>query len=207
MNDYLKKFAEKVDALINETETLNEADLKQLGQKEQDEEVKKFIEVNTQQLAPEKYLCPLSGKKFKGPEFVKKHIITKHAEKVEAVKKGQFFRHFGCFCRNWFYNLTSEVSFFNAYLSDAKRPAEVVQTAQYRPPPSFKSGAPPPRHHHGQHHHHVSKNSKMKGPGNKPPRGNEPVSRKLGEINLVTLVIIYSDLLGTPCELCCIQRF
>ena len=91
MNDYLKKFAEKVDALINETETLNEADLKQLGQKEQDEEVKKFIEVNTQQLAPEKYLCPLSGKKFKGPEFVKKHIITKHAEKVEAVKKGQFW--------------------------------------------------------------------------------------------------------------------
>ena len=50
--------------------------------------MKKFIEVNTQQLAPEKYLCPLSGKKFKGPEFVKKHIMMKHTDKVDAVKKG-----------------------------------------------------------------------------------------------------------------------
>ena len=62
--------------------------VKQLGQKVQEEEVKKFIEVNTQQLAPEKYLCPLSGKKFKGPEFVRKHIMTKHGDKVEAVRKG-----------------------------------------------------------------------------------------------------------------------
>ena len=88
MNDYLKKFAEKVEGLIADPTKLGEDELKQLGQKEQDEEVKKFIEVNTQQLAPEKYLCPLSGKKFKGPEFVKKHIITKHGEKVDAVKKG-----------------------------------------------------------------------------------------------------------------------
>ena len=92
MNDYLKKFAEKVEALINDVDTLKEDELKQLGQKEQDEEVKKFIEVNTQQLAPEKYLCPLSGKKFKGPEFVKKHIITKHGERVEAVKKGKSYK-------------------------------------------------------------------------------------------------------------------
>ena len=46
--------------------------------------------MNTQQLAAEKYLCPLSGKKFKGPEFVKKHIMTKHGDKVDAVKKGLF---------------------------------------------------------------------------------------------------------------------
>lgn len=142
MNDYLKKFAEKVEALINDVDTLKEDELKQLGQKEQDEEVKKFIEVNTQQLAPEKYLCPLSGKKFKGPEFVKKHIITKHGERVEAVKK--------------------EVSFFNSYLADGKRPCEVIQPSNYRPIAQFNKsmggggghGGPPPRHHHAQHHHH-----------------------------------------------------
>merc|ERR1712106_391899 len=142
MNDYLKKFAEKVEALINDTDQLGEEQLKQLGQKEQDEEVKKFMDVNTQQLAAEKYLCPLSGKKFKGPEFVKKHIITKHGDKVEAVKK--------------------EVSFFNAYLGDGKRPCEVVQPTQFRPPPQFNKGmgGPPPRHHHHQgggghqHQHH-----------------------------------------------------
>ena len=36
------------------------------------------------------------GKKFKGPDFVRKHIMTKHVEKVEEVKK--------------------EVGFFNSYL-------------------------------------------------------------------------------------------
>jgi len=49
--------------------------------------VEKFIQANTQELAKDKWLCPLSGKKFKGPEFVRKHIFNKHAEKVAEVKK------------------------------------------------------------------------------------------------------------------------
>ena len=50
-------------------------------------EVERFIEMNTEKITENKYLCPLSGKKFKGPEFVKKHIFNKHMEKVEAVKQ------------------------------------------------------------------------------------------------------------------------
>ena len=50
-------------------------------------EVEKFVQSNTQELAKDKWLCPLSGKKFKGPDFVRKHIFNKHAEKVEEVKK------------------------------------------------------------------------------------------------------------------------
>lgn len=49
-------------------------------------EVEKFINTNTQELAKDKWLCPLSGKKFKGPEFVRKHIQSKHAEKIEEVR-------------------------------------------------------------------------------------------------------------------------
>lgn len=49
-------------------------------------EVEKFVEANTQELAKDKWLCPLSGKKFRGPDFVRKHIFNKHADKVEAVK-------------------------------------------------------------------------------------------------------------------------
>lgn len=49
--------------------------------------MEKFIQANTQELAKDKWLCPLSGKKFKGPEFVRKHIFNKHAEKVDEVKK------------------------------------------------------------------------------------------------------------------------
>ena len=89
MNDYMKKFADKVTNMLAEGQKLSEEDTALLGKKEQEEEVKKFIEMNTQQLGPEKYLCPLSGKKFKGPEFVRKHIVAKHLDKVDAVRKGK----------------------------------------------------------------------------------------------------------------------
>lgn len=49
-------------------------------------EIEKFVEANTQELAKDKWLCPLSGKKFRGPDFVRKHIFNKHMDKVEAVK-------------------------------------------------------------------------------------------------------------------------
>lgn len=45
------------------------------------------MELNNQKLSEHKYLCPLSGKKFKGPEFVRKHIFNKHMEKVEAARQ------------------------------------------------------------------------------------------------------------------------
>ena len=65
-------------------------------------EVEKFVAANTQELAKDKWLCPLSGKKFKGPDFVRKHIFNKHGEKVEEVRK--------------------DVEYFNNYLKDPKRP-------------------------------------------------------------------------------------
>ena len=50
-------------------------------------EMEKFVTANTQELAKDKWLCPLSGKKFKGPEFVRKHIFNKHGEKIDEVKQ------------------------------------------------------------------------------------------------------------------------
>lgn len=55
-----------------------------------------------QELAKDKWLCPLSGKKFKGPEFVRKHILNKHGERLEEVK--------------------ANTAYFNNYLRDPKRP-------------------------------------------------------------------------------------
>lgn len=49
--------------------------------------MEKFILANMQELAKDKWLCPLSGKKFKGPEFVRKHILAKHMDKVDEVKQ------------------------------------------------------------------------------------------------------------------------
>ena len=62
---------------------------------------------DTLELSADKYtngyfVGVMSGKKFKGPDFVRKHIFNKHNEKVEEVKK--------------------EVQYYNNYLRDPKRP-------------------------------------------------------------------------------------
>lgn len=33
------------------------------------------------------WVCPLSDKKFRDPIYVRKHILNKHADKLEATKK------------------------------------------------------------------------------------------------------------------------
>ena len=51
-------------------------------------QVEKFIVANCQEIAQDKWLCPLSGKKFKGPDFIRKHIQNKYSDKVEEVNTG-----------------------------------------------------------------------------------------------------------------------
>ncbi|XP_054277475.1 serrate RNA effector molecule homolog isoform X2 [Macrosteles quadrilineatus] len=102
IQEYCRGFAQKMTCLINSCGDVEGQELTALGAKEAESEVEKFVAANTQELAKDKWLCPLSGKKFKGPEFVKKHIFNKHAEKIEEVKK--------------------EVEYFNNYLRDPKRP-------------------------------------------------------------------------------------
>ncbi|KAM7342928.1 arsenic resistance protein 2 isoform 2-T2 [Cochliomyia hominivorax] len=102
LQDYIKNFESKMQTFLAKSTTIDEEELKNLGSKDAEAEVEKFIQANTQELAKDKWLCPLSGKKFKGPEFIRKHIFNKHAEKVEEVRK--------------------EVEFFNNYLKDPKRP-------------------------------------------------------------------------------------
>uniref|UniRef100_A0A1I8PR25 Serrate RNA effector molecule homolog n=1 Tax=Stomoxys calcitrans TaxID=35570 RepID=A0A1I8PR25_STOCA len=102
MQDYIKNFESKMQTFLAKTTTIELEELKNLGAKDAENEVEKFIQANTQELAKDKWLCPLSGKKFKGPEFIRKHIFNKHGEKVEEVRK--------------------EVEFFNNYLKDPKRP-------------------------------------------------------------------------------------
>ena len=72
------------------------------GLKTEEDEVEQFISSNCQEVAKDKWLCPLSGKKFKGPDFIRKHIFNKYAENVEVVKQ--------------------ETIFFNNYLKDPNRP-------------------------------------------------------------------------------------
>ena len=83
-------------------------------------EIEKFISDNTKEISKEKFLCPLSGKKFRGPEFVRKHIFNKHASKLEEVKQDVSWPYF------YFHFIKIDniiqVEFFHSYLYDPVRP-------------------------------------------------------------------------------------
>uniref|UniRef100_A0A8C1IL76 Serrate RNA effector molecule homolog (Arabidopsis) n=1 Tax=Cyprinus carpio TaxID=7962 RepID=A0A8C1IL76_CYPCA len=117
--DWQKTFEEKLGSLFSVKETLSEDEAAKMGRKDPEQEMEKFVLANTQELGKDKWLCPLSGKKFKGPEFVRKHILNKHGDKIEEVKK--------------------EVVFFNNFLMDAKRPC----IPEMKPPPPPGPGQAP----------------------------------------------------------------
>jgi hypothetical protein len=102
VSDWLTSFEVRISPFMNTKIFLDDVEMVRLGKKNPNDEVEKFILANTQELSKDKWLCPLSGKKFKGPDFVRKHIIAKHMEKVDEVKQ--------------------EVTYFNNYLKDPRRP-------------------------------------------------------------------------------------
>merc|ERR1712038_2103930 len=102
MGEYIATFSKKMGSFLQPRQDLTVDEAMKLGMKNEADEVEKFVQANTQELGKDKWLCPLSGKKFKGPDFVRKHIFNKHGEKVEEVKK--------------------EVQYYNDYLRDPKRP-------------------------------------------------------------------------------------
>lgn len=120
--DYISHFEGKIAPFLQPNTKLSEEEANRLGKKDPDAEVEKFVVANTQELAKDKWLCPLSGKKFKGPEFVRKHIFNKHGEKVEEVRK--------------------EVQYFNNYLLDAKRPQLPEHPANRAGPGAGRGGGP-----------------------------------------------------------------
>jgi len=102
IDEYMTTFEKKMGGFLIMRGDLTEEEASKYGLKNETDEVEKFVSANTQELGKDKWLCPLSGKKFKGPDFVRKHILQKHTEKVDEVKK--------------------EVNYFNNYLKDPKRP-------------------------------------------------------------------------------------
>ena len=64
---------------------------KNLAKKEADKALEEFIAANCVEISKEKWLCPLSGKKFKGPEFIEKHLHSKHEDKLNEVRDEALF--------------------------------------------------------------------------------------------------------------------
>ncbi|XP_031784780.1 serrate RNA effector molecule homolog isoform X3 [Nasonia vitripennis] len=114
LTEYCRNFESKMAAFLAPVATVSSSEFEKLGSKNAENEVEKFVQANTQELSKDKWLCPLSGKKFKGPDFIRKHIFNKHAEKVAEVK--------------------AEAEYFNNYLKDPKRPQLPEHPGNKAPP-------------------------------------------------------------------------
>merc|ERR1712098_456806 len=121
VTNYINRIETKFDFFLEEKKEIDNELLMKLGLRNEEDEIEKFIKANMQEVDSEKWLCTLSGKKFKAPEFVRKHIFNKWGEKVDEVK--------------------TESEFFNNYIKDEKRPR--LPTAASKPPP-MKSPAKRP---------------------------------------------------------------
>merc|ERR1712088_62644 len=97
------KINDRTEMFIKEREAADSPEAVKLGLKVEADEVEKFMSASMQELEKDKWLCPLSQKKFKAPEFVRKHILNKFGDQVEEVKM--------------------DVEFFNNYIRDDKRPS------------------------------------------------------------------------------------
>lgn len=65
VQQWQKMIEEKLIPLFSLKEVLSEDEASKMGRKDPEDEVEKFVSANTQELGKDKWLCPLSGKKFK----------------------------------------------------------------------------------------------------------------------------------------------
>uniref|UniRef100_A0A8V5GXL3 Uncharacterized protein n=1 Tax=Melopsittacus undulatus TaxID=13146 RepID=A0A8V5GXL3_MELUD len=63
--EWQKSFSSRLAPLLQGREALGEEESLRLGRKDPEQELEKFVSANTQELGKDKWLCPLSGKKFK----------------------------------------------------------------------------------------------------------------------------------------------
>ncbi|XP_042558797.1 serrate RNA effector molecule homolog, partial [Clupea harengus] len=122
--DWQKRFEDKLNHLFFPRERLGDEEAENMGRRHSQQEVEKFVTANTRELDKEKWLCVLCGKRFKGSEFVRKHLLARHGEEVEEVRK--------------------EALFFNNFLMDPKRPYfPGMRSPPPRPPrPGQEGGGP-----------------------------------------------------------------
>jgi len=102
IDEWIRLFEIHIKPYVEYRERIDHEMAQRLGLKDIKSEIDKFISSNCQKIDKDIWLCPLSGKKFKGPDYVRKHIETKHPDKLNELRK--------------------EVDYFNRFVLDPKRP-------------------------------------------------------------------------------------
>uniref|UniRef100_A0AC35TS13 Serrate RNA effector molecule homolog n=1 Tax=Rhabditophanes sp. KR3021 TaxID=114890 RepID=A0AC35TS13_9BILA len=101
IDNHMKEFNNKLNVNVLHCGVVNEEEMVKLGKKDADTEEENFINANCIELQPGKWLCELSGKKFKNADFVKKHLRSKHQDKIDEAR--------------------ASAEFYNNYIADPKR--------------------------------------------------------------------------------------
>ena len=102
LQEHLATSQARLDTLVADKQLLSEEQVQELGGKQEQVEVDRFVEANVERRSKDKWLVRLSGKKFKGLEFARKHILARFPEHVADVGH--------------------DVCFFNSFLADPGRP-------------------------------------------------------------------------------------
>jgi len=110
---HMKSQEQKMRPFMEKVSSLSDLEVTALGIRDEDQEVERFIRANIQEIKPGRFLCPLSGKKFKGEDYVRKHIESKFGGRLEEVR--------------------NVVKSFNNYLRDRNRPQSKSERIPYRP--------------------------------------------------------------------------
>ena len=100
--EWRQHIGRKLSPWLSQTFVLNEEEMERLGAKESDSaELQKLLSKSFTEVKSDKWRCLVCEKLFKGEEFVKKHLLTKHGMEEKA---------------------TSQAKYFNNYVSDPRRP-------------------------------------------------------------------------------------
>ena len=99
---YGDEMRQRTNQLVEEKHLLSEEEVIGLGGRREEQELEMFFKANVEELSKDKWLCKLSGKKFRSFEFVKKHMVNKFPGKVKQVRM--------------------EVEFLKNFLADPDRP-------------------------------------------------------------------------------------
>jgi hypothetical protein len=102
LEEWQRLFEISIKSYVDYRERIDMEIARRLGLKDLNEEIEKFMNLNCQKVEKDIWLCPISGKKFKGPDYVRKHIETKQRDKLLDLRK--------------------DVDYFNRFVLDPKRP-------------------------------------------------------------------------------------
>lgn len=129
--EYLSTFQSRIETLIQKNTPPLQAELEKLGKRDPEKSVEDFINSNCVEQAKDKWLCPLSGKKFKAPEFIQKHLHSKYQDKLDEIQ--------------------NEAIYYNNFLMDSNRPHDLEPKSQLQSSPeaavnsSVNQSVAPPR--------------------------------------------------------------